>query len=161
MVTDPRHTPMAERGRHQVCQSINRARHSSIHCHSKAIGQHLLSMVGSLQQARGCTVRADHNPAGDMLGRRLMARREVLDLLLAMPRELQKHQAISLPANTWLHGISSSTSLQLPAKPGLCMAGLQYSPPSTAFQQQAILPLRQIATPALQQVDSPTSDSDS
>ena len=161
MVVDPRPTPLAERGRHQVCQSINRARHSSIHCHSKAIGQHLLSMLGSLQQAKGCIVRADHNPAGDMLGTQPMAHWEVLNQLLAMPQELQKHQAISLPANTWLHGISSSTSLQLPAKPGRCTAGLQYSPPSMVSQQPAILPAGQAATSALQQVDNPTSDSDS
>ena len=129
-----------------MCQSINRARHSSIHCHSKVIGQHLLGMLCSLQQDKGCTVRADHNPAGDMLGTQPMAHQEVLNLLLATPQELEKHQAISLPANTWLHGISSSTSLQLPAKPGHCMAGLQYSPPSTVSQQPAILPARQTAT---------------
>ena len=146
MVMDPRHTPLVERGHHQVCQSITRTGHRSIHCHSEAIGQHLLSMLGSLQQTKGSTVRADHNSAGDMLGRQPMAHREVLTLLLATPQELEKHQAISLPANTWLHGISSSASLQLPAKPGHCMAGLQYSPPSTASQQPAILPARQAAT---------------
>ena len=153
MVMDPRHTPLADRGHHQVCRSINRAGHSSTHapatgrhCHSKAIGQHLLSMLGNLQRTKGCTVWAHHNPAGDMLGSQPMAHREVLNLLLATPQELEKHQGISLPANTWLHGISSSTSLQLPAKPGHCMAGLQYSPPSTLSQQPAILPAWQAAT---------------
>ena len=89
MVVNPRYIPLAYRGHHQVCQSINRARHSSIHhtatrrhCHSKASGQHLLSMLGILQQAKGCTVQACHNPAGDILGRQAMAHQEVLNLLL-------------------------------------------------------------------------------
>ena len=137
MAMDPRHTPLAEH--HQVCQPISKSRHSGIHhpatrthCHSKAIGQHLLSMLSILQQAKGYTILACHNPAGDMLGRHPMAHQEVLNLVRTMPQELQRHQAKSLLANTRLQGISSSTSLQLPAKPGHCMVGLQYSPTSTA-----------------------------